>query len=867
MLKRFHELRSAAGLTVSEAGEFLGIDLAKIDAYEDGRLALRPRDVQVLKGLAKVGRTDFESARRAPVNTPRLDNLPEVCLRDTREQYGELVEKIGLTSEIGQRILKKLSRLSTDNCREIEPWFALWHEHCDRYFDLRAADEFLSGYVAAASGARLFIAHTYCKIVLSELIQLASSNPLKSGARRRSLYDWIDYIGDQELMILRAELSSCARQTADFSSFTAVRCSDLLAAVYQEILPSNLRHLLGEYYTPPWLVEYCISHAGKHQPNPDQVLTIMDPAAGSGSFLAHYIARLSIVGSTSAAKIVGFDINPLAVDFCHANVSLVMSKLNILTETISCELAIHLTDFVVDPTFDALGPLFSANKGGRRKILGVDFSDEVNSATALSDAMRPFQLSPKAYRAFVATLKQYVSEISIATKRIGAHIIVGNPPWITWDGLTRGYREKVAPQWASSTLVTNTGWRAKVSAGKTDFSSLFVYRAAQRHAAPNAAMVFVVPLSLFQSRLAGAGFRTFRTADGRSFAPVQIDDFSNVKVFPDAVNRTSVGVFLVDRNPSYPISYKTWRTDRTGGGRLTCLSALGGPLDPSENNSPVIAFDPGCTDLKTFVGKSDYRARGGVNTGGANTIFWLDLLARKEKFCRIRNVGKSRRSNSPVMVADVEKDAVHPLLCGTDMRRWKAVPGKSILLLYSAEQPKKALPVSVVRERFPKAYEYVSRFRFELESRKEYHRWGCSGPFYEVYRIGPYTFSPIKVVWQHTGYRNSLNVSVIDDRQRQVTIPDQKVILIPFQELEEAHYVCAFLSSSVTAKLLDRYLGTDASTHILDYVALRRFLARSKEHRRLAELSLLAHSAAAQGREVTEAEQEIDGIVASLLAK
>ena len=177
------------------------------------------------------------------------------------------------------------------------------------------------------------------------------------------------------------------------------------------------------------------------------------------------------------------------------------------------------------------------------------------------------------------------------------------------------------------------------------------------------------------------------------------------------------------------------------------------------------------------------------------------------------------------------------------------------------------MPISAVKARFPKAYDFVSRFQADLEGRKEYHRWGCSGPFYEVYRIGPYTFSPIKVVWQHTGYRKALNVSVIDDRSRRITIPDQKAILIPFEDLEEAHYVCAFLSSSVIAGLLDRYLGTDASTHILDYVALRRFAPRSKEHRHLAELSISAHISVAQNDQVADIEREIDAVVGSLLRK
>ena len=105
---------------------------------------------------------------------------------------------------------------------------------------------------------------------------------------------------------------------------------------------------------------------------------------------------------------------------------------------------------------------------------------------------------------------------------------------------------------------------------------------------------------------------------------------------------------------------------------------------------------------------------------------------------------------------------------------------------------------------------------------------------------------------------------MVDDRGRRPAIPDQKVILIPFDDVEEAHYVCAVLSSSVTAALLDRYLGADASTHILDYVALRKFAPHGEDHRRLAALSDAAHRAAAAGADVAPFEMEIDEIVARL---
>jgi hypothetical protein len=756
-----------------------------------------------------------------------------VSITFSRDRWTPLIDGIRMNSDIARQILDRLSHAYGD-AGAAHPWFALWQAHCARHFDLEAADALLAKNINCQPGARLFLAHSYGKIVLAELVALAVSRA-GTEIRAASLYDWVDCTGSADLAALRRDLHGIIAAAVDPARLDAIACSGILAAIYQEIFPPALRHLLGEYYTPSWLVDYCIDRALRHHPGTADPLTILDPAAGSGSFLAHCISRLGAARLPARVNIVGFDVNPLAVDFCRANAMLAAAKSGETGHEPRFDIRIHLADAVCDPAPDA------------------------------AQAMPACRLPAATRKSFLATLQQCAADAAAATRPVGAHVIVGNPPWIAWDGLTRRYRDSLAPQWAASTLMVNTGWRAKVAAGKTDFSSLFVYLAAERHAAANAVMVFVLPLSLFQSHLSGAGFRTFRTAGGRPFALVEIDDFSGVKVFADAVNRTSAGTFIVDKAQHFPIRYAIWSHACDGGGeRLMCVPSLGGPLVEQAANAPIVAFGPGRARLETAAGRSDYRARGGVNTGGANTILWLDVLARGDSFCDVRNIGTSRRGSNPVIAAEVESDAVWPLLRGADMRRWQATPSKSILLLYSPDQPKKALPVDSARQLLPRAYAFASQFREQLGGRKEYHRWGGAGPFYEVYRIGPYTFSPVKVAWRHTGYRKALNVSVVDDRGRRPAIPDQKVILIPFDDVTEAHYVCAVLSSSVTAVLLDRYLGADASTHILDYVALRKFAADDGDHQRLAALSVAAHQAAAAGEEVAPFETEIDAVVARL---
>jgi hypothetical protein len=84
----------------------------------------------------------------APANEFPFDRLTVGLENSVREKY-ILIDAIGLSSPIAQRIVGKLNQLFDVNRHEIEPWFALWHEHCDYYFDVPAAEDILSAEVVS----------------------------------------------------------------------------------------------------------------------------------------------------------------------------------------------------------------------------------------------------------------------------------------------------------------------------------------------------------------------------------------------------------------------------------------------------------------------------------------------------------------------------------------------------------------------------------------------------------------------------------------------------------------------------------------------------------------------------------------------
>ena len=105
---------------------------------------------------------------------------------------------------------------------------------------------------------------------------------------------------------------------------------DILQEVYMGLIPQEMRHLMGEYFSPDWIVEHALDMVGYKG---DINKTLIDPTAGSGPFLTQAIKRIinqkvevltkaDIISITQ--NIVGFDINPISVVSAKANYILIM---------------------------------------------------------------------------------------------------------------------------------------------------------------------------------------------------------------------------------------------------------------------------------------------------------------------------------------------------------------------------------------------------------------------------------------------------------------------------------------------------------------------------------------------------------------
>jgi len=397
---------------------------------------------------------------------------------------------------------------------------------------------------------------------------------------------------------------------------------DLLKKLYHYLLPREIRHDLGEYYTPDWLAERLIIQTlGKTDlGNPRK--RVLDPACGSGTFLVILIkyireraGKLRIpphrLLELILSNIIGFDLNPLAVIAARTNYLLALGDL-LKARKGDIDIPVYQTDSVLTPSqpdapdvrgqrsFAFEGEVYRLRTAVREFDIPVMFAERermdilanlldecVESGVGLDAFLHRVEqasgLTPKemastkgALRVLYSNLRELHDQgLNGVWARIvknafaplfveACDYVVGNPPWVNWQSLPDDYRLQSKALWEHYGLFPHGGMDTILGKGKKDISMLMTYVAVDRYLATGGRLGFVLSQSLFKTAGAGQGFRRFRLPDGSPFRPLAVEDMVELKPFEGAANRTVVAVLLKGREVQYPVPYQYWRKRTRG---------------------------------------------------------------------------------------------------------------------------------------------------------------------------------------------------------------------------------------------------------------------------------------------------------------
>ena len=711
---------------------------------------------------------------------------------------------------------------------------------------------------------------------------------------------------------------------------------DLLKKLYHYLLPREIRHDLGEYYTPDWLAERLIIQTLGKADLGDATKRVLDPSCGSGTFLViliKYIRERAARKNQDPAETlrlilrnaIGIDLNPLAVIAARTNYLLALGDLLKHRKDDEIDIPVYQADSILAPVqgtglFDGnVYPLKTAAgvfripavlAGRERMDALANVLDEAvetgcGEEAFLSRVTRAAALEPEEAEACAQELKALYQQLrelhaqgldgvwARIIKNAFAplflepcHYVVGNPPWVNWEHLPDDYRLQTKPLWEHYGLFPHGGMDTILGKGKKDISMLMTYVAADRYLRRGGKLGFVLSQSLFKTSGAGQGFRRFLLPDKTPFGPLAVEDMVELKPFEGATNRTAVAVFAKGHPVRYPVSYQYWKKRSEGRGstvgfdtpyeevtteKVTFRKWFAEPVDGAEETSAwITARELALRALHKVLGRSFYSAHEGANTGGANGIYWVEIMGfRPGGLAIVTNITEGTRRKIPPTQAAVEPDLLYPLLRGRDVRRWRAAPSAHILVTQDPNT-RTGINEEIMKQQYFKTYTYLKKFEPLLRSRKTQavRHLIERGPFYSIFGVSHYTFSPWKVVWREVA--NELNAAVVGrmpaGENIKPVVPDHTCILVECKTEQEAHYLCAAINSSPARLAVRNYIVLHPDPHVLNNLNIPRFAPKDERHRMLAALSRAAHEAAAKGDagEVKRAEEEIDRWAARL---
>jgi hypothetical protein len=599
-----------------------------------------------------------------------------------------------------------------------------------------------------------------------------------------------------------------------FSSIDFKVCigsTDFIKEIFESIFPTQVRHSMGEFYTPDWLAKFVIETVTAGDENAAH-RTYIDPACGSGTFIFNLIQKFRHSSNKEIYKnVFGIDINPLSVLACKTN---------------------YIVLYSTDHEFDSINKI----------EIPIYYADAIS---ANSTNFELFNESKDNYEAIKIDKVDY---------------IVGNPPWVNWEYLPKSYKMKNAHLWQQYNLFSQKGMDASFI--KEDISVLLTYVVLDKYLKVNGKLGFVIKETLFKSVKQGEGFRKFKIQTTNTpINPYRVDDLTAIKPFKDAATRTALLFVTKGEEPKFPIDYVSWtpKNGKRSFNNELDISKLEDFIQfdwqkarPSEsgvsNSGWITETEDKLHQSSLVLGKTEYVGRTGVFTGGANGIFWLEIVANNGETVTVKNLTERAKNKMKNVEMELEKEFVFPFLTGNELDLWNYEYSKYILCPHTVESKMYPVDGSVLKK-YPNTLKYFQEFKTELEDRKGFTTFDKHihlKTYYALQRIGDYTFSPYKVAWRFISkeFRPAV-IEYANDKYLGVKniIGNEKIISVGLNNKDEAYYLCGLLSSTPYRETIESYMvGTQITPSIIKRLNLPKYNSENKDHVSISTLCKKGHS-------------------------
>ncbi|TCT14607.1 hypothetical protein EDC18_10588 [Natranaerovirga pectinivora] len=401
----------------------------------------------------------------------------------------------------------------------------------------------------------------------NKLQQLQSDSTLANinGLLDDIFFSWYyeDEVWDYELYEILKEVITVVDEY-EYIGFVYSSSPDLFRRLYMETIPNEVRHSLGEYFTPEWLAEKTIIDAvGDDDFYKIVDKLILDPCCGSAVFLTSYInnvinnflnidrnynERMQLLEKL-LNNVKGIDLNPLSVLMARVSYLIAISRLfdggeEILLPT---NIPVYLGDasapvmkvnvdgieclqsqvFIENgETITAVFPIDVINKPDFLENMGIldrvlediNVVSEFNSIVVnkIPDLFGNKELANVTYclterlvelknngRSFGA-LRLIANSLQISSIE-RCDYIVGNPPWVKWEHLPEYYAKNIKTRCLEQHLFSGQSYMGAIS---LNICALIANDSAKKWLKEDGKLSFLMPKTML-TQDSYEGFREF----------------------------------------------------------------------------------------------------------------------------------------------------------------------------------------------------------------------------------------------------------------------------------------------------------------------------------------------------------------------
>ena len=733
----------------------------------------------------------------------------------------------------------------------------------------------------------LFVRHTYLTTVIGIVVQASFGIDIRSLAETRpddlvlgqkflrdtglegvvesDFFAWPTEVGADNF------LRQLARRIARFDWLKAP--TDIAAILYESVIPPAERRQLGEYYTPYWLARAMVREIVTDPLNQ----RVLDPACGSGTFLAEAIAHFieatdnnpdpldaytaSELLNRLRERVMGIDVHPVAVHLARAAWVLAAKPLfDRISEgggalpSSSFSAPVYLGDslqlrFRTDDMFaehnvtipvrdeegtELIFPRSLVDNAENFDAVIAHVTDAIESGDDPEDALNDVALVENDRAVLLETVKKLkwlhdeerdhiwayftrnmVRPVALSLQKVD--VIVGNPPWITYNKTISDLRIGLE----NLSKDTYDIWQGGRYATHMDVAGLFYARSVDFYLKDSGVIGMVLPHSALQSgqyaKWRGGSWKAVRDGDVLAVDFTVKPAWDLEKLKPNTFFPVPASVAFARRVPPSPVAKQ--RSARKPKPREKALTGTVEQWVGAAGSDQVRRKGVTITDTSQ-AGKSPYDAHSRLGA----ILYPRSLLFVEEVL-------------NPAVIQAGKTIMVNPRRGSQDKHPWRdldltAITGETIekahiydvqlgetVVPYATLEPLKAvLPIRHGERALAKAANAVGGVSPSGMERRMRQRWRTISSLWESNKAAANKLSSIdqldfwghltaQLEWQHQhkgrpvrvvyGQAGTPTAAVVQDPQH---IIDYRLFWIRVRNTTEANYLVAVINSNCLFK-------------------------------------------------------------------